>query len=174
MKNVATYSVPFRRKREGKTNYKKRLALLVSKKPRLVIRKSLNSIYAQIINFKIDGDVVVVAVSSKNIEKFGWKFNKKNIPCAYLVGYLLGKKAVEKKITEAIVDFGLQTSMKGSKLYATVKGASDAGLKIAYSEKILPTEDRIKGKHICSFRKIDEQEFSKNFDDILTKIKGGK
>jgi len=32
-------SVPYRRKREGKTNYKKRLKLLLSNKPRLVIQQ---------------------------------------------------------------------------------------------------------------------------------------
>ena len=38
MKSI-TKRVEYRRKRKGKTNYKKRLNLLLSKKPRLVIRK---------------------------------------------------------------------------------------------------------------------------------------
>jgi hypothetical protein len=33
-------------------------------------------------------------------------------------------------------------------LYAALKGAIDAGLKIPYNEEILPSEDRIKGEHI--------------------------
>lgn len=43
------YRVPFRRRREGKTNYHKRLKLLKSKKPRLVVRKTLNHHIAQIV-----------------------------------------------------------------------------------------------------------------------------
>lgn len=174
MKNVSTYTVPFRRKREGKTDYRKRLKLLSSGKPRLVIRRSGSSIYAQIIEFKPAGDVVSISATSKDVEKAGWKFDKKNIPCAYLVGYLAGKRAVDKKIGEAILDIGLQTSKKGSRIYSALKGAIDGGLKVACSEEVLPSEDRIKGKHICAHRKIDEGEFSKNFEEVLAKIKGGK
>ena len=35
-----TYTVPFKRRRENLTNYAKRLALLKSMKPRMVVRKS--------------------------------------------------------------------------------------------------------------------------------------
>jgi large subunit ribosomal protein L18 len=40
-RKLPTYKMPFRRRREGKTNYTKRLKLLLSRKPRLVVRKSL-------------------------------------------------------------------------------------------------------------------------------------
>ncbi|MFC1728459.1 50S ribosomal protein L18, partial [Nanoarchaeota archaeon] len=118
--------------------------------------------------------VIIATANSKDVEKMGWKFNKKNIPCAYLVGYLIGKRAIEKKASEAILDIGLQTSIKGSRLYSVVKGAIDSGLNVACSEEALPNEERIKGKHICGYRKINEQEFSKNFEEALAKIKGGK
>ena len=36
--------VPYKRKKEGKTDYKQRILLLKSRKLRLVIRKSLNNI----------------------------------------------------------------------------------------------------------------------------------
>ena len=42
----------FKRKRLGITDYKKRLSLLLSNKPRLVIRKSLKHINVQIIEYK--------------------------------------------------------------------------------------------------------------------------
>lgn len=174
MKNPNRYSIPFRRKREEKTNYAKRLKLLSSDKPRLVVRRSLNNITVQIVKFKPEGDFVVAAATSRDVEKFGWKYNKKNIPCAYLVGYLIGKRAAEKKIHEAIADIGLFTSVKGSRLYAAIKGAIDGGLKVPCSKEILPADDRIKGKHICSYRKINEADFAKNFEAVLAKIKGGK
>ncbi len=168
------YSVAYRRKREGKTDYRKRLKLLISGKPRLVVRKSLQCIYAQIVKFNPKGDIVVAAANSKDIVKLGWKFNMKNIPCAYLVGCLIAKKAKEKKINEAVLDIGLYPSVKGAKLYAVVKGANDSGLKVPCSAEIFPSDDRIKGKHICLHRKISEQEFSYNFNFVLSKIKGGK
>ena len=45
----AKKTIYYRRKRSGLTNYKKRLSLLLSKKPRLVIRKSLNNMVAQVV-----------------------------------------------------------------------------------------------------------------------------
>ena len=42
--------IEFRRKREGKTDYKRRLRLLLSNKPRLVIRVSLKNIIIQILH----------------------------------------------------------------------------------------------------------------------------
>ena len=44
------FTVRFRRRRENKTDYRRRLRLLVSRKQRLVIRKGLKNITAQIID----------------------------------------------------------------------------------------------------------------------------
>jgi large subunit ribosomal protein L18 len=43
------YRVPWRRRREGKTNYYKRLKLIRSGKPRLVVRRTNKYIIAQIV-----------------------------------------------------------------------------------------------------------------------------
>ena len=85
--------VNYRRKREGKTNYKKRLKLLLSKKPRLVIRRSLNNISLQIIEYQTNGDKIIVGTNSSELKKMGWTANTGNIPAAYLTGLLLAKKA---------------------------------------------------------------------------------
>ena len=160
--------ISYRRKREGKTNYKKRMNILSSGIPRLVIRKSLKNITAQIIGYEPKGDKVLACASSKEIMKLGWKFSGCNTPCAYLVGYLAGKKAKEKKINEAVLDLGLYQPIKGSKFYAALKGAVDAGLNIPHEESVIPKQERIKGKHIADYKKI---EIEKAFDDILSKIK---
>src|SRR3989344_6735019 len=102
MKESNTYTVPLRRKREGKTNYRKRLRMLLSNKLRLVVRRSLNNISAQIIEYRQNGDRVVACAHSMELKKFGWKTDGGNTPSAYLVGLLLGKKAKEKGIKEAI------------------------------------------------------------------------
>ena len=66
-----TYTVQFRRKRKGLTNYWKRLSILTSNKPRLVVRKSLKNIQAAIIVYGKKGDIVKVSSHSSNLKKFG-------------------------------------------------------------------------------------------------------
>jgi large subunit ribosomal protein L18 len=163
--------IPFRRKRQGKTDYRKRIAFLSSDLPRLLVRRSLKSTYAQIIVYEPEGDKVLVSASSKDLQKLGWKLSGSNLPAAYLVGFLIGKKAKEAKIEKAIFDIGLYQSIKGSKLYAALKGAVDAGLDVPHDDKNMPSEDRIKGKHIQDHKKID---VPKQFEEVLTKIKGKK
>ena len=143
--------VLYRRKREGRTNYKKRLILLKSRMPRLVIRKTNNQVIAQIVEYSPDGDKVLVATSSLALKKLGWNYSCKNMPACYLAGFLLGKKAKDKKVSGAIVDFGLQSNIPGSKLYAVVKGAKDSGLDIPADEKVLPKNERLSGEHISSY-----------------------
>lgn len=141
-------TTPYRRKREGKTNYKQRLALLKSRKVRLVIRRTNKHIIMQLVSYHPDGDKVLVGVSSKALEKNGWKHSGKNTPAAYLTGMLLGQAAKKAGVAEAILDLGLQTPIKGSKLYAALKGAVDAGLNIPASAEVYPNEERIKGAHL--------------------------
>ena len=57
--------MPFKRKFEKKTDYRKRLKLLYSKKPRLIIRRSSKHMKAQIIEFNLKGDKITVSASSK-------------------------------------------------------------------------------------------------------------
>lgn len=140
--------IPFRRKLEGKTDYRKRLALLKSGKPRLVVRRSINNITVQIIMYETAGDKVLVSAHSRELLEFGWKGRRRNIPAAYLVGYICGIKAKKARIAEAIFDSGLYTTVKGSVVFAVLKGALDAGLNVPHSDVVLPPEDRIKGKHI--------------------------
>jgi len=160
------YNVQFRRKREGKTNYKKRLKLLRGGVPRLVIRKSLKNISLQVIKYEPNSDKVLVAASSKELEKFGWKNSRANIPSAYLTGFLLGHKSKKSKIARTIVDFGLANLFKGGRLSSALKGCVDGGLNVVCNQDIFPVEDRIKGKHI--------ENMSSVFEDIKKKIEGEK
>ena len=72
--------VKFRRKREGRTNYKKRLALLKSGLSRIVIRKGSRHITLQIVNYHPDGDKIITTLNSKILLKHGWKHSTKSIP----------------------------------------------------------------------------------------------
>ncbi len=161
MKISPTFKMPLKRRREGKTNYRKRLKLLLSKKPRLVVRKSLKYIRAQIMEFDKRGDKTLAFAFSKELKKFGWKHSFKNLCASYLTGLLIGKRALEKGIKEAVLDIGLHPSTKGSRIYACVKGALDAGLKVNVSEEVLPSEERIKGLHIGEDLKDEVERIKK-------------
>jgi len=163
-------TVQFKRKRKGKTNYKKRLKLLVSNKLRLVIRKSLGNIIIQIIEYNPKGDRVICSSHSRELEKFGWNLDKSNLPASYLTGLLLGKKAKEKKVKEAVLDIGLNPSTKGSRIYAALKGTIDAGLNVSHSKEILPKEERIRGEHIAKFKRV--VDIGKKFEEVKKKISG--
>jgi large subunit ribosomal protein L18 len=67
---------------------------------------------------------------------------------------ILANKAKQKNIGEAILDLGLQIPHKGSKLYAALKGATDAGLSVPANEKIFPSAERLSGKHITNDKTV--------------------
>ncbi|HDD71656.1 MAG TPA: 50S ribosomal protein L18 [Candidatus Aenigmarchaeota archaeon] len=159
----STYKLPHRRRREKKTDYRLRLALLKSGKHRLVVRKSNKYVLGQIIKYEKEGDRTLVSVNSRSLKKLGWKHGCGNLPAAYLTGLILGKKAREMGIEEAVLDIGLHTSTKGNKLYALMKGVVDAGVKVNHSEEILPSEERIRGEHIS-------EEVVKDFETFKKKI----
>ena len=70
------YRVPFRRRREGKTNYRTRRALVLSRVPRLVVRLSLKNAIVQIIESESIGDKVIVSAHSRELAKtYGWLSN---------------------------------------------------------------------------------------------------
>jgi large subunit ribosomal protein L18 len=159
-----SYLIQFKRRRENKTNYRKRIALLKSDKTRLVIRRSLSNITVQFVDFVPSGDKTIVSATSTELKKLGWS-RTGNVPASYLTGLLAGKKAKDKKIEEAILDLGLQISTKGSRIYAALKGVLDSGVKVPHSEEILPSEDRIKGRHIS-------KDMEKQLEDVKNKIAG--
>ena len=153
-----------RRRREKKTNSRKRLALLLSNKPRLVVRRKLNNISVQLVSYKPEGDITLASAVSQELKKVGWRFSTGNTPAAYLTGYLAGSRAKSKN-DSAVLDTGLHTLTKGSRIYAALKGAVDAGLKIPHSVQIFPKEERIKGTHIS-------KELESNFQEVLQKLRG--
>ena len=67
------YNVPFRRRRENKTDYKKRAALVVARRPRAVVRITGNHAIVQTIEAKSKGDRVLAAANSIDLGEFDWK-----------------------------------------------------------------------------------------------------
>ena len=170
MKRGNIFTVPFRRKRQGRTYYKKRMRILLSSRPRFVVRKSLRDIKASIVEYGVKGDKVMLTVSSKALKNFGWKGDNGNLSSAYLVGFLAGKKSVEKGIKEAIFDLGFSNSIRGSRLYAALAGAIDSGPKIPFDQEILPSKERISGDHIAKYAhllKSNKEKYEKQFSNYL-------
>ncbi len=173
MKPQRPKTVQYRRKRELRTNYTKRLQTLLSGKPRLVVRMTNTQVLAQVIEFTTSGDRVLAAVTGKGLRDLGWKYSCKNTPASYLTGLLIGKAALKKKIHDVILDTGVATPLHKGRLYAFLRGALDSGLVIPHDaeKEIFPTQDRIEGKHI--HLKSDasaSQKISAEFAAIKKKI----
>jgi large subunit ribosomal protein L18 len=162
------YKVAFKRRREGKTNYGARLKLIGLDKHRLVVRVTGNHTLAQIVDVQIEGDQTLVSAHSQELKNMGWLASGKNTSAAYLTGYLCGKKAIKEGITDAVLDMGLATSTKGSRVYAVLKGAIDAGLEVPHNDVIIPSEDRITGEHISQYaQSLEKAEMEKKFSQYI-------
>ena len=123
-----SFRVHYRRRREGKTNFAKRLALVKSGKTRMVVRRSNSNILIQFIDFDPKGDRTLLSVSGAHLAKlYKWP-SKRNVWTAYLAGLMAGKMAKSKGIKEFVLDMGMYVPSKGSVVFAAQKGAADAGL----------------------------------------------
>lgn len=162
-----TYKVKFRRRREGLTDYRKRLKLLYAGVPRAVVRKTNTRIIAHIVEYDEVGDRTLVYFSSDQLRKFGWELPHKNVPSAYLTGYALGLKAIKKGISTAVLDIGLHRPTRGARVFAVLKGMLDAGIDIPHSEEIFPDEDRILGRHINDKYPLMFEKVKKKIEEEL-------
>jgi len=148
-------TVLYRRKRENKTNYLKRLKLLLSRKGRLVVRFTNKKVVAQLVEFTPKGDKVLVGTDSFALRKHGWQYSCKNLPAAYLTGFLFGKKVAEKKYKgEMVFDTGFKSPPHKGRYYAFLKGALDAGANVPHDGKdLFPDDKKIQGAHIQDYAK---------------------
>jgi len=147
------YAVPYRRRREGRTDYKLRRALVRSGKPRAVVRLTNKYVIVQVSEADIRGDIVRASASSRELAKLGWKGGAGNLPAAYLTGVLAARRAVDRGVKEAVLDIGLRGPTKGSKVFAALKGLADSGLIVPHSDGPLPPMERINGSHIAAYAK---------------------
>ena len=180
------YKLPFRRRQENKTNYKARLKSVRSGKIRAVVRKSLENFKVQFVKFEPAGDKTLAEADSPSLKKFGWSAGSGNLPAAYLTGLLAGAKAKAAGVDSAILDIGLQSSTKGSRIYAAAKGIIDSGIKMKVSENVLPAVERLNGSHISAWSgqaknknsftkyKVGVKDLPKHFEEVKQKILGAK
>lgn len=106
------YQVKFRRRRDGKTDYRARTRLVTqdknkynSPKYRLAVRFSNKDICMQVIYATIAGDRVVSAAYAHELPKYGLSVGLTNYAAAYCVGLLIARRTLKK--------FGLDEEYEG-------------------------------------------------------------
>jgi large subunit ribosomal protein L18 len=161
------YRVPFRRRREGRTDYRHRAALIRSGKPRAVVRRSNKHTTVQFVTYDSLGDRIVASAVSTELVKLGWTHSGDCAPGAYLTGYLAGRRALKKGVEEAVLDIGLREPVKGCAMFAAMKGVIDAGVEIPHDDGMIPSEERVKGRHM-------KDGTEGMFDDVKGKIGGAE
>lgn len=97
------YQTKFRRRREGKTDYRARKRMVAQDKNkyntpkyRLVVRFTNRYCIAQIVYATIDGDKVLAAANSKELARYGLKVGLKNYAAAYCTGLLIARRILNK------------------------------------------------------------------------------
>jgi large subunit ribosomal protein L5e len=97
------YQVKYRRRREGKTDYQARRALVVqdkdkynSPKYRLVVRFTNKDIIVQLVAAKIVGDQVVTSAYAHELPRYGLKAGLTNYSAAYATGLLIARRHLTK------------------------------------------------------------------------------
>jgi len=167
-----TYSMPHRRRREHRTDYKKRSALVVCAFPRMVVRTSNKHTVVQFVEARPEGDHVCAAAKSTELGALNWKYGGGNLPAAYLTGMLAGLRAIRKGLRKAVLDIGLRRVSKGARVFSALKGAIDVGVEIPHDKEVLPPDSRVKGEHIAAYAKqlsTDPERYRAQFSEYLSR-----
>jgi len=97
------YQVKYRRRREGKTDYKRRQKLTRqdknkynSPKYRFVVRITNRDVVCQIAYAKIVGDVILTAAYSHELPKYGMPVGLTNYAACYATGLLCARRLLKK------------------------------------------------------------------------------
>jgi large subunit ribosomal protein L18 len=143
------YRVHFRRRREGRTDYRVRLRLLASGRSRAVVRCSGRRVRVAVVDFDPRGDRVVASADSAELGRIAFPpASLASTPAAYLTGYLAGLRAKSRGAEGAVLDAGLHHPTAGGRLAAALKGLLDAGLEIPHGGEKFPSAERLGGAHL--------------------------
>lgn len=170
MATGSRYFVPFRRRKEGRTDYYARLKLLLSDTPRMVVRKTNRQIIIQLVVPEVEGDRTLVSAYSKELVGLGYLGSTSSTPAAYLTGVLFGKRALAAGYDEAVLDIGLARAQKGARVFAALKGAVEAGLEVPHGETILPDDERTSGAVIAEYAPEKAGNLVENVEEVAKAI----
>jgi large subunit ribosomal protein L18 len=164
-----SYVHTLKRIRTHKTSYRKRQALLISKQDFVTIKVTNQNVIAQVLKPEIRGDIVRVSTHSRELRRYGWKGSLNSLPACFLVGLVLGRKALEKGVDKAILYIGNKPFT--SRIAACMKGIVQAGINIPISSESYPTEHRLNGQHIAEYalkiKTEDINKYNRYFSSLL-------
>ncbi|KAI3678630.1 hypothetical protein L6452_37930 [Arctium lappa] len=96
------FQVKFKRRREGKTDYRARIRLINQDKNkyntpkyRYVVRFTNKDIVAQIVSASIAGDMVLASAYAHELPRYGLKVGLTNYAAAYCTGLLLARRVLK-------------------------------------------------------------------------------
>lgn len=162
--HMRRFRVKYKRRRQCKTNYPKRIRLVAQYKDkygtpkyRLVVRKTNRDIIAQIISSDMTHDKCHVSAYAHELKDYGIEVGFTNYAAAYCVGLLLARRLLTKfqKDNEgndnidgdfyldddsfkANLDTGLVRCTTGANIFGVLKGAVDGGLNIPHNTRRFP------------------------------------
>jgi large subunit ribosomal protein L18 len=143
------YRVHFRRRREGKTDYRVRLRLLKSGTARAVVRFSGRRVRVSIVQYDPVGDRVVAVAESAELARVGFPASSfASTPAAYLTAYLAGLRSKSAGAESAVLDTGIRHPTQGGRLSAALKGLLDSGVEVPHGEGGFPSAERLNGAHL--------------------------
>lgn len=97
------FQVKFKRRREGKTDYRARTRLINQDKNkyntpkyRFVVRFTNKDIVAQIVSASIAGDMILASAYAHELPQFGLSVGLTNYAAAYCTGLLLARRVLKK------------------------------------------------------------------------------
>jgi len=167
------YQVKYRRRREGKTDYRARKRLVTqdrnkynSPRYRLVVRFTNKYCLTQIIYSEISGDKVMVQANSAELPRYGLKTGLKNYAAAYCTGLLCARRLLQK--------VGLDEIYKGQLTYEADDDDEDEGSDEEY-EPTVPTSSFNKKKYYVEELDDDKNPFRALLDvGIITTSTGAR
>jgi large subunit ribosomal protein L18 len=162
------YIGTLKRIRNGRTNYRKRAALLLSRRRFVTITVSDENVQAQIAYPMAKGDVTITSSHSRELTRFGWNGSLNSLPACYLTGLLLGKKSLRKDLDEAVLYTGKNPFT--SRVAACLKGIIDSGMKVPASDSSFPPEERLVGNHIAEYARILQDENKDAYNNRFSRL----
>ena len=120
------YQVKYRRRRECKTDYKARRAMITQDKTkygapkyRMVVRFTNKDVICQIVHPKVSGDDILCSAYSHELPQYGIPVGLKNYAAAYATGLLLARRTLTKlNLADKVI---IPTEAKGDFQEVTMK-----------------------------------------------------
>merc|ERR1712194_220408 len=152
------FQVKYRRRREGKTDYRARRKMVRqdknkynNRKYRLVVRFTSRKVICQIMYATIRGDMVVEQAASTELSKFGVPVGLKNYAAAYCTGLLIARRIPHN-----------------NKLFPGYKPAEDKGAEAEYDAEA--HKEKIFGSHVKEYMEMMQDEDPTKYEAHFAKF----